>query len=41
MRDWILGLVIVAQLIFVVCHHEKQQKVAFVELVKQAQQKAG
>ena len=39
MRDLILGLVIVAQLTFVAFHHEKQQKVAFVELVKQAQQK--
>lgn len=39
MRDIILGLVIVAQLVFVASHHEKQQKVAFVELVKQVQQK--
>lgn len=39
MRDLILGLVLVAQLVFVACYHEKQQQVAFVELVRQAQQK--
>ena len=39
MRDLVLLIVLVAQVIFVACHHEKQQKVAFVELVKQAQQK--
>ena len=39
MRDIILTLVLIAQILFVACQHEKQQKIAFDELVKQAQQK--